>query len=77
MSTLERLAAGACVLLVGALVAAWVHHGYALRNYRAAKAAVPPAREQWLSRLGTLVGWVALVAVGVGLFWLLATGPQR
>lgn len=71
------VAVGIGVLVGGSFVAAWVHHGYAWRNYRAAVRAVPPARRTWLERLGTLLGWCALVAIACGILYLLSTGPQR
>jgi hypothetical protein len=51
------------------LVAAVIHHGYAWRNYQAIKAALPPARRAWLSRLGDLVRIVAIAVLAVGILW--------
>jgi uncharacterized protein YybS (DUF2232 family) len=59
------------------VVAAWIHHGYAWRNYRTIRAAVPPARRVWLSRLGDLVRVLAIAVVVLALAWILSEGPQR
>jgi hypothetical protein len=74
MRELLLAAAGVGALAAWTLAAAWVHHGYAWRNYRATVAAVTPARRVWLSRLGKLI---AMVVVFGALLWLLGTGPQR
>jgi hypothetical protein len=71
------LLVGIGVLAGGTVVAAWVHHGYSWRNYRATVAAVPPARRSWISRLGQLAAVLAIAALAIGLLYLLATGPQH
>ncbi len=56
-------------VFIGGLVAALVHYGYAARNHRAAKAAVPPARRARIARGVDVLRWVALAVIVAGILW--------
>ncbi len=78
---ISGMALGAAAVLGGivaaAVTAALVHHGYAWRTYRAAKAAVPVTRRIWLFRLRAVVKFGALLALALAIAYVVSKGPQK
>jgi len=71
------IAIGVTAVLVGAVVAKYIHAGYAWRNYRGARAAVPIARRAWWARFTAFMGTALFVVIVVSLVVYMATHPEE